>query len=170
MSIAYDIAYIGSMTNTERLAYFAGFFDGEGCIQLCRTTARNRIKNPIGGVTIGTTVVNTERPPLELMQSVFGGTIHNKTKGYKSRYGAYYWMIHGKKAAPFLAAILPYLIIKRDQAEAALVFAETYHNPWRDMTSGRPLSEQGRRLRTIAFRAFRRAMDDKLGRGISWAI
>jgi hypothetical protein len=158
------------MTN-ENLAYFAGFFDGEGCIQIVRTGSRNRIANPVGGLTINTIVVNTDPLPLEAMRCCFGGTIHRKTKGKFARYESLYWMLHGKKAAPFLQSILPYLITKQLQAEAALAFAETYHNAWRRSDAvGRPISEDGLRLRRIAFYAFRRAMDAHLGRGISWVV
>lgn len=158
------------MTDAE-LGYYAGFFDGEGCIQIVRTGSRSKVRDAAGGLTVNTIVVNTDRGPLELLQAAFGGTIHRKIPGQFSRYPAFHWMLHGKKAAPFLAAIAPYLVSKRAQAEAALVFAETYHNPWRiPGASGRPISLDGFRLRRLAFFAFRQAMDAKLGRGLSWAL
>ena len=156
----------------DRVAYFAGFFDGEGCIQLTRTPARNRTKNPEGGVGLTTVVVNTARAPLEEMQLYFGGTIHAKTKSVTGWRQAYYWMLHGKRAAYFVAAIRDSLVTKQKQADAVLVFAETYFASWRHCEQrGWPLTAQAVQLRRAAFFAFRDTMmRDGLGRGISWAI
>ena len=138
---------------------------------MVRTAARNRARNPEGGIGITTLTVNTDRPVLEGMQKYFGGTIHDKTM---SEYGVrkpYYWMLHGKKAAHFLASIYDYLVIKKDQATAAILFAETYFAGWRHCErAGWPLTPPAIKLRRITFTGFRAAMDAKLGRGISWHI
>ena len=44
------------------------------------------------------------------------------------------WQINGKKAIRVLKAILPYMMVKRDQAEAAIEFQETTKKHWRNMT------------------------------------
>lgn len=159
-----------SNTDTE-LAYFAGLFDGEGCIQLCRTTSRNWVSRPEGGVGLFVNLVNTCREPMELLRERFGGSVSQKIKspGSPSKRRADYWLLSGKRAAHFLHSIHPFLRIKREQAEAVLVFAETYFNQWRHpKVRGWPLTNEAVHLRVIAYRAYRKAM--LLGRPRIWAI
>ena len=88
----------------EELAYIAGFFDGEGCI----TTSS-------GSNTLTVSASNTIRAPLEFIQRVFEGhvTIH---KYSKPRNVLYDWVIYGQNAAEMLQWLLPYLIVKKEQA------------------------------------------------------
>ena len=157
------------MNETDK-AYIAGFFDGEGCVQLGKNSKSSRSKTVIGGVYLLVQIVNNDKIVLDHICSLIGGNVLAK----KSRVGhaqGYCLYICGKKAATFLNAILPYLKTKRPQAEAAIMFAETLHNPWRiPGASGRPLTEQALHLRTIAFKAFRQEIDKFGGRGLSWAI
>ena len=156
---------------TEKLAYLAGFFDGEGCIQLVQTPARKRSRNPEGGVGLTVVVVNTDQVPLELAQRYFAGTIRKKKMSQCGRTQPYYWMLHGKKAAYFLSQIRDHLTTKQQQADAVLLFAETYFSAWRHCEQpGWPLTSEAIQLRRLSFFAFRQAMNAKTGRGISWTI
>jgi hypothetical protein len=94
-------------------AYFAGFFDGEGCI---------RIQSSHKGTSwhIRVTCVQRNPAPLLLMVERYGGAAGKFSKGRNEDMWTWYAM--GPKAAAFLERVLPYLIVKREQAEMALAF------------------------------------------------
>jgi hypothetical protein len=99
-------------SRVEELAYIAGLFDGEGCISMM-------------GPHLIIIISNTFKESLEFVDRVFGilgGGIcemHPSKKvklvhsNYKRRYD---WRIRGKNAARILELLLPYLIIKKEQA------------------------------------------------------
>lgn len=95
------------MVDTD-IAYAAGFFDGEGCI------------------TIGTNgsvearIVNTNRAVLEKLESVFGGSITNRSQKTNKRQYAY--SFYGDNAIEFLTTIKPFLIEKLKQADTVLEY------------------------------------------------
>lgn len=154
----------------EKLAYFAGFFDGEGCIQFHRNTCAARTTSKEAGTGLSINAVNTVQAPLEEMQHYFGGTIHTKIIDARfNKKPSFCWMLHGKKAAFFLNQIVEHLLIKRQQAEAALLFAETFFADWRHVKQrGWPLTEEARTLRRLTFRAHRRAINS--GRSFAWQL
>ena len=102
------------MEATE-LAYIAGIIDGEGFI----TIRRERHINDRYSLHVG--AGNTDRPLLEWLQASFGGKLvfSPKPEGYKD---FFQWAIVSRSANNFLILILPYLRIKKDQAELALLF------------------------------------------------
>lgn len=90
-----------------RLAYLAGFFDGEGCVY------------PRNGLQVSASQV--DRRPLDMLQALFGGTI--KTPALvEGRRQMYYWVRYGKPAAVALRALLPWLVVKREQVEWAIEY------------------------------------------------
>ena len=162
------------MTKNEELAYLAGIFDGEGCIQLSRN-ANGRSRFPVGNVSLKIQVCNNDKRLLEVFtEAGFAGKVQKRTikKGYKQ---SYYWICNGKNAAELLHSLLPYLVSKKSQAEAVLLFAETLHPAWKEpcrSSNGQPpqLTKEAVYLRKIAFHAFRREIEKFGGRGLSWAI
>jgi hypothetical protein len=95
-------------------AYLAGFFDGEGSISIIR-------RKPHGHV-LHVDVGQIDRRPLELLRSRFGGSIQLQRRHSFGRRDLWYWKTGSQNAVPFLEAMLPYLIVKREQAELALRF------------------------------------------------
>ena len=88
------------------LAYIAGLFDGEGCITI--------------GQNLRASVSNTKKPCLEFVQAIFGGSLYEKNRlGRVALYDLYF---SGYDAVRMLNAILPYLIVKHQQAELAILF------------------------------------------------
>lgn len=158
------------LPDTE-LAYLAGVLDGEGHIGIARRAHKHAV-TPEGATGIVMAVANTHLPVLEMFKRAFGGCVHSKPK---SRYGwhqAHSWHIGGRRALYAIHQMLPYLVIKREQAEALVIFGETYFVAWRSK-GGRgawPLTEDGRALRRIAFHAYRQATDRRTARGISWSL
>lgn len=95
---------------SEFLAYVAGFFDGEGCIQIpC---------NERGNYSLRINVCQKSEAVLQYIRSRLGGEISDG-RGVK----ILYW--HGFNALPVLELILPWLVVKKSQAELAIEFGHT---------------------------------------------
>ena len=97
--------------------YAAGFFDGEGCIIITKTTKQYALRCTLG---------NTNREVLEQLKSQWGGCIklHN---GFKVKAG-WQWDIAANQAAHFLTDISPFLVIKREEALLGLEFQQEVSN------------------------------------------
>jgi hypothetical protein len=95
------------------LAYVAGLFDGEGCVNL----SRNR-----SGCFVRVFLTNTNLELLERLKESFGGDIKKlsgRKKGWKQ---AYVWRLSWSKAVSFLDSIQPWLLNKWRQAEVAFAW------------------------------------------------
>lgn len=95
----------------KELAYIAGFFDGEGCIQ-------------IGGQ--GDLVVsasNTNLESLQFLMDVLGGRVRRLKPVATTRKTLYIWQIPAASAPEVLEMLLPYLIVKKQQALLAIEFS-----------------------------------------------
>ncbi len=160
-----------NLTETEK-AYIAGFFDGEGCIQLGNNSKTSRATSTLAGVYLKIQIANNDKNVLEYIRVLVGGTLQKRAKHYRANWKqGYYLIICGKKAAAFLNEILPYLHTKKSQASAVIMFAETLYDPWRVLgVAGKPLTDKALKLRSIAFRGFRQEMEAQGGRKLSWSI
>uniref|UniRef100_A0A6H2A3W2 Putative HNH homing endonuclease n=1 Tax=viral metagenome TaxID=1070528 RepID=A0A6H2A3W2_9ZZZZ len=107
------------MKQCEILAYAAGIVDGEGCIS-------------IGGKSLGAgkprrlimllSVVNTNEWLIRWLKMQFGGNIRsNKPTNPRAKL-KWIWRVESKKASEIIKLIMPYLQIKRPQAELAIEF------------------------------------------------
>jgi hypothetical protein len=108
-------------------AYIAGIVDGEGSVMLIvRTSVR------LPSVHLRVSVSNTCFKLLEWLRVVTGiGTVHlvdNQKYGRSTRQGGV-WKTHGESAASFLEQILPYLIIKPNQATGGIKFQKRLRDP-----------------------------------------
>jgi hypothetical protein len=90
------------------LAYFAGFFDGEGSIGIYP-------KKYVVSMT------NTDIRPLRLAQERWGGAINSQGGTlWEQRPQIFRWQIYGHNAADFLRAIRPLVVTKADQIDVYL--------------------------------------------------
>jgi hypothetical protein len=156
----------------DELAYLAGFFDGEGCISISRSQRRGGPQN----LTLTLYITNHNATPLKLAQKIFGGSILTRLPkvAHRRRLVSYVLCLHGFRAGEFLSATLPWLTVKREQAEAAILFAETFSSAWKEekryaRSRGFAPTAEALQLRRIAFRAFRCAINQQGGRGLTWA-
>lgn len=94
-----------------RVIYAAGFFDGEGSISI--VIGRG---NQIGSLFIS--VGQIDERPLHLLKNLWGGSINLDNKRVSR------WRLNHQKARDALAEMLPYLIVKREQAEVAIEFLD----------------------------------------------
>ena len=115
------------------LAYMAGIIDGEGYISLAR---RNSKRNKSGiryDIQVG--VTNTNKWLLETFRFAFGGSISKKKKGYEkslpSSQDCFNWQVGNKQALIVVRTLLPYLRLKRPQAELAIEFCVTLSESYR---------------------------------------
>jgi hypothetical protein len=100
------------------LAYTAGFFDGEGCISITKRKTKT-----INGYSyqLFVSVWSTDEWVIQWLKMQYGGsTLCRPANGNKKP--IYKWCLASNKACPFLSQILPYLNLKRPQAEMALAF------------------------------------------------
>ena len=90
-------------------AYFAGFFDGEGCVAIYR-------KKYVASLS------NTDLRPLLAAQNIWGG--HIAFVSSASRPAAvrdmWRWQIYGQNSAAFLEDIRPFTSVKSDQIDVYL--------------------------------------------------
>ena len=96
------------------LAYLAGFFDGEGYVGI----SSDHPKWKKGGVYYRLRINVTQKNPVVLLKlkSIYGGTLH------QGKDGVWKWYADGKMGCCFLSDILPFLQIKKQQAELAIEF------------------------------------------------
>jgi hypothetical protein len=121
------------MTGEILLAWQAGFFDGEGCVELrahrynktatsAVTTGQGRFgpKTVRGSsYTIGSCITQKEREPLVSFRDEYGGLLYD----YQVKGITYWrWVITTDSAVRFLEAILPYCILKAPRIRLAVEF------------------------------------------------
>ena len=102
------------------LAYVAGIVDGEGCIMIHSNCVRVSVKN-------------TNEWLVRFLKMNFGGCLvyQKHSGGNLNSKPIWAWQMDAKKACEFLQLILPYLQLKRPQAELALSFQKRRTGKWR---------------------------------------
>lgn len=116
------------MSRSHRLAWAAGFIDGDGFI-----TIQNRNQKINGkqyrGHYLRVGACQASLVPLEILQSIFGGKIIKKHGGPNphnyNRKQQWSWSLSTQQAADALEQMLPYLIHKKEVAQIALEFQST---------------------------------------------
>lgn len=100
--------------------YIAGFFDGEGYIQIAKRSPGGHSRSPYSLVV---SMANTHRGVIDEIAKVTGGKVlfHNGIKRGKA-HPHYRLTFYTLQALAFLKAIQPYLIIKREEADLAISF------------------------------------------------
>ena len=104
----------------QDVIYLAGLFDGEGCIFVSR-------QNSGRSHYLGVTITNTNVGVLKLAKRMFGGSIRQNSDSRKHRTTSWVWRIVSNQAENALKTLLPYLRIKRQEAELALDFQKLLH-------------------------------------------
>lgn len=107
---------------SEDLAYCAGVVDSDGTIQIRRVVSGTRQPNFMERVSVRQVTPEA----IELFQSLFGGArgLQGPPSTCPQGRTLHRWEIIGPKAALCLAALLPYLRVKRQQAESCIRMRE----------------------------------------------
>lgn len=119
--IKMTILSINKISN-EILAYSAGIVDGEGCILV----EDYKYKNGDRAFILVLKVVNTDKRVIDYLYNSLGGHICNERKATKNRRRTFRWYMKGKEAANMIKLLLPFMIIKKEQALIALDFRKTF--------------------------------------------
>ena len=114
------------------LAYVAGIVDGEGCITIGADHRKRNPDRPCWRLRV--CVANTNEWLMHYLKFAFGGGISVKQSGGRTR-PCYEWTLHRGKAADFLVLILPYLKLKKPQAELAIKFQQGISKSTRRLTA-----------------------------------
>lgn len=112
------------MNKKYLLAYTAGIIDGEGCILIARGI---KLKSKVAYHQLQVVVSSTNLWLCEWLRMQYGGSITRDDKRYLrksslSKNIIYKWFLSSAPAAEFLEKILPYLYLKKSQAELAIKF------------------------------------------------
>jgi len=155
------------MKKTE-FAYIAGIVDGEGSIGITRPMSfcskkqtrgtgkrpdvveRNKKGHEKGAIRcpyVQVSVANTNEWLIHWLHFNFGGSIYCEQPGKNplSKRACWRWNITNKKAAEFLKLVLPYLKIKQEQAELAILF-QSNKIPSKKVTDEQRAVEETQRL------------------------
>ena len=131
------------MTDDE--VWAAGFVDGEGCITIDRHKPRRgdgEHASPQHSLTLS--VTNTNLEVLEFLMSMFGGSISRKHKGSSyAQKKIWQWRCASLDAEKAVKKLVPYLKVKKAEAETALDFVELKRATFDErVRNGGPLKDE----------------------------
>lgn len=104
------------------LAYCAGVIDSDGTIGVKRSTYAMRKRGDAGQAVFSERICVKQVEPhaVDLLVELFGGSRYVEKPSVRGGRNLYTWQVTDKKAATAIRGILPYLRIKRAQAENCL--------------------------------------------------
>jgi hypothetical protein len=138
------------MKHTEH-AYFAGLFDGEGCIVISKQKVKSIRLKARANYSLYVSIEMTNEAVVALFHSRFGGSFYSRQrKNYK---GSFIWRVYGRDAAEFLKTIYPFLKVKQGEAEIAIRFIQIKRLHRRSWTSPQELVLQ--EAEAVALKAMR---------------
>lgn len=100
-----------------KIAWAAGFVDGEGYIGITRAKAKRGIY-----YRVDVQAAQIHEEPIRLLQSIFGGNVRH-VKNHKRGY--WYWRTFGPTAIKTATILLPFLVVKKRQAQLVVEFQFT---------------------------------------------
>ena len=107
--------------SVEDRIYTAGFVDGEGCISITKMTKSKHGKSPYHHFFFS--LESTDPDITYWLQERFGGSISiDKTKVSHNHRVTYRWKLGTQETVSLLRQLMPYLRVKRPQAELGLLF------------------------------------------------
>ena len=116
MGVALQAVFREMVTHYEEkeLAYFAGFFDGEGNIDIIYI--KKTKAHPYEQYRLSVCVSQKDPKILYYYKKLFNGRV------YPLKSGTYQWYVYGPKAYNFLRLMEHYLRIKRKECAKAIEF------------------------------------------------
>ena len=123
----------------------AGFIDGEGCITLSKLYRPNKTKTSVEFqpvVQIGMADTPQNKKVLKLLKEEYGGYYAEYARKKLVHRDTVFWRVTDNKATILLEDILPYLIIKREQAEIVIRFSKLKTDRKSQGRNKKPLSSE----------------------------
>lgn len=116
------------MRKNELIAYLAGLVDGEGYVGIKKTHGRKDCVNPQYHERIQIRMV--EEKAIKLFKNTFGGNYYRETEHSKySKKPLYCYQATDKLAAGIIKILIPFLLIKKRQAEFILQLRKSKEDP-----------------------------------------
>jgi hypothetical protein len=138
------------MTRQEKVAYAAGFFDGEGHIRIQKHSRR-------GSYMLNISAVQATEKPLPVFVELFGGSLHRRVISYRGTVRPLYtWQTSSKAAEDALREMQPYLIAKADEVVLALEFRATFRPQYGERSKNPPELEAKREAMMYDLQAARK--------------
>ena len=115
----------------SKLAYLAALIDGEGYFCISKTMIYDRNSKPYPAFDLQIGVANTSVKLMKWLVSVFGQSyrpLSQRTNTFAKKV-CYQWKIERRENQELFAlALLPYLVIKSEQAKLAIRYIRLPHN------------------------------------------
>lgn len=109
-------------TAAERAAYMAAAIDGEGSIGVAKQGTDDAQWRRSATYTFRVQVTNTNKAWLEQLSAWYGGSIHRAGNERKNRKPCWVLVFRSVVAQSLLASVMPYLLMKKRQAELVMEF------------------------------------------------
>lgn len=140
--------------------YFAGFFDGEGTVDI-------RFRTTHGGkyfrYELRVQIVQIDVKPLIVLRDKWGGSICKPKNSKTSR-----WLVSSDQAAKFLRDVRPHLIVKADEADIGLEFAELMSKRERQSLGGkRGFAKNSKERTSKQFLCFKQIRELRAAKGFA---
>lgn len=124
------------MERETRIAWAAGFLDGEGCFFVGTRSDRDPSGSSHWRFMIE--AAQTDIRPLEILQSLFGGVVCVKHKQKATWSKTWKWSLHQRhRIEECITTLRPFLVVKGEDADRLL--SAMRHANTLSITNGRPL-------------------------------
>ena len=124
------------------LAWLAGIIDGEGSIFVMKQGRKDRERDTNYILKMSVQSVDPYMAP-ECLKITEEGSCYLNREKRENMSNTMKWQVCGKGATRVLKLLLPYLRVKKYQAELAIQFQETTKKHWRNMVEA-DYTEQAR--------------------------
>lgn len=120
-------------TSVVDLAWLAGIIDGEGSIFIMKQQRSDRERQ--FNYILRMSVQSTDGIMAQECLKISGeGACFDAPTAKENQSNTYKWQVSGKRAKHVLQNILPFLRVKKEQAQVAIDFQESTKKHWRQMT------------------------------------
>jgi hypothetical protein len=109
-------------SDIHKLAYLAGIIDGEGCITISRASIPS---GPNRSYVLSLSVANTNYKLPQWIKDNFGGAIYSGKAKNPNGASRQNWNTYGDHASELLEQVLPYLLLKTEEAELGVAFQKS---------------------------------------------
>jgi len=141
------------------LAYVAGVVDSDGHIGIDRSATMPQRRTSVR-YEAAVVVTNVDRPLMDWLQEEFGGSLRQRKQMLPHHKPTYSWKLSEQQAAGFCEQILPYLRVKKRQAELLIELKAGWQQPEK-RGQGAKTSESELARREAIYQRFKALNDDR---------